>query len=51
MGFFEKHHWIYGEHVADGIRLDIQDASAQWVARVELTPVERDAWASELARH
>lgn len=46
----ELHTSVYGEHVAGASILHLQDADANWFAKLELTPTERNEWMHQLSR-
>lgn len=47
----ELHTSAYGEHVAAETIIDLQDANAQWFAKMVLTPTEKSEWMQELSQH
>jgi hypothetical protein len=47
----ERHTSVYGEHVAGGVIVELQDADAKWLANLALTETEKTEWMRQLARH
>jgi len=47
----ELHTSAYGEHVAGGAVIHLQDADAQMFAKLVLTPDEKNQWLQEVSKH
>jgi hypothetical protein len=47
----ERHTSAYGEHIAGGAIIRLQDANAKWFAKLELTAAEMGQWMQELLQH
>lgn len=47
----ELHTSAYGEQLAADTIIELQDANAQWFAKIVLTPTEKSEWMQELSRH
>jgi hypothetical protein len=47
----ELHTSAYGEHVAGGAIIHLQDADAKMFAKLVLTPAEKSQWLQEMSKH
>ncbi len=47
----ELHTSAYGEHVAGGAILRLQDAHGKWLTKLVLTPTEKGGWMRQLSQH
>jgi hypothetical protein len=51
LGLSELHTSAYGEHVAGGAIIHLQDADANMFAKLVISPGEKTQWLEQLSRH